>query len=430
MPAIVGDETVGIKYAINGLLSLTPDGMPILGETPEVKGLWSAAAVWIKEGPGVGKSVAEWMTHGESEIDLHSSDIARFYEHQKTPCARQGAHGGELQQDLRDRPPVRAVGVEPRRPALAVHERERALGAVFFEIAGWERPHWYESNEPLLDEFGDRVRTARGRVGVALVVADHQRRAPRDARARGHVRPARRSRSSTSSGPARSTRPARSLRQMDVAGRARRLHAACSPRRRRPVRPHDHAARRRPLPCRDRRRARHGRPEVVRRPPARRRHARNSPTSPPRGRRSASGARARATSWRSLTSDDVSHDGVRLRHLPDDRDRPLRGARLADLVRRRARLGAVRPDRGGRAALGRRLEAGAAARARPVRHRRLRHDRAAREVLPRLRHRARKRVRRRRGRHGVAHRQGGGLRRQGCRTYATARRSPPRSSAR
>src|SRR6202011_4441806 len=84
VPEILGDESVGIKYAINGLLSLTPDGLPLLGETPEVKGLWSAAAVWIKEGPGVAKSVAEWMTHGESEIDLQASDIARFYEHQKT----------------------------------------------------------------------------------------------------------------------------------------------------------------------------------------------------------------------------------------------------------------------------------------------------------------------------------------------------------
>ena len=55
MPDIVGDETIGEKYACNGLLSLTPDGAPILGETPEVRGLWSAAAVWIKEGPGVGK---------------------------------------------------------------------------------------------------------------------------------------------------------------------------------------------------------------------------------------------------------------------------------------------------------------------------------------------------------------------------------------
>src|SRR5467141_2806447 len=83
IPDVLNDESVGIKYAINGLLSLTADGLPLLGETPEVKGLWSAAAVWVKEGPGVGKSVAQWMTHGESEIDLQASDIARFYEHQK-----------------------------------------------------------------------------------------------------------------------------------------------------------------------------------------------------------------------------------------------------------------------------------------------------------------------------------------------------------
>ena len=64
-PSIVGDEKVGVKLAINGLLSLTPDGNPILGETPEVKGLWSVAAIWIKEAPGIAKTMAEWMTHGD-----------------------------------------------------------------------------------------------------------------------------------------------------------------------------------------------------------------------------------------------------------------------------------------------------------------------------------------------------------------------------
>src|SRR5439155_20578229 len=66
-PEIVGDESVGVKLAINGLLSLTPDGNPIIGETPEVKALWSVAAVWIKEAPGIAKTVAEWMTTGEPE---------------------------------------------------------------------------------------------------------------------------------------------------------------------------------------------------------------------------------------------------------------------------------------------------------------------------------------------------------------------------
>jgi glycine cleavage system aminomethyltransferase T/glycine/D-amino acid oxidase-like deaminating enzyme len=157
MPEIVGDETVGVKYAINGILSLTPDGLPVLGETPEVKGLWSVAAVWVKEGPGIGRAVSEWMAHGESEIDLHSSDIARFWDHQKTRAhvrarAAEGfnktygiVHPGEQWASSRD------VRLAP------FHARERELGAVFFEAAGWERPQWYESNAPLLEEYGDRV---------------------------------------------------------------------------------------------------------------------------------------------------------------------------------------------------------------------------------------------------------------------------------
>jgi glycine cleavage system aminomethyltransferase T/glycine/D-amino acid oxidase-like deaminating enzyme len=157
MPEILGDESVGIKYAINGLLSLTPDGLPILGETPEVSGLWSAAAVWVKEGPGVGRAVAEWMVEGEPEIDLQASDIARFYEHQKTSehvksRAAEGfnktygiVHPGEQWESAR---PVR---LSP------FYAREEALGAVFYEAAGWERPHWYESNAPLLEEFADQI---------------------------------------------------------------------------------------------------------------------------------------------------------------------------------------------------------------------------------------------------------------------------------
>jgi glycine cleavage system aminomethyltransferase T/glycine/D-amino acid oxidase-like deaminating enzyme len=177
MPEIVGDETVGVKYAINGILSLTPDGMPVLGESPDVKGLWSAAAVWVKEGPGTGRAVAEWMVHGESEIDLHSSDIARFHEHQRTRAhvrarAAEGfnktygiVHPSEQwasNRDLRHAP---------------FHVREKELGAVFFEAAGWERPQWYEASAGLLEEFGDRVtrRTAEwdARWWSPLINAEH-----------------------------------------------------------------------------------------------------------------------------------------------------------------------------------------------------------------------------------------------------------------
>jgi len=157
MPDALGAEGAEIRYAINGLLSLTPDGAPILGESPEVQGLWSAAAVWVKEGPGVGRLLAEWMTDGNPEIDAGSSDIARFYPHQTTKahiCARTSEgfnktygiiHPGE--QWASDRNKRRAP----------MHASQQEMGAEFFEAVGWERPFWYGCNEALLGEYGDRV---------------------------------------------------------------------------------------------------------------------------------------------------------------------------------------------------------------------------------------------------------------------------------
>jgi glycine cleavage system aminomethyltransferase T/glycine/D-amino acid oxidase-like deaminating enzyme len=157
MPEIVGDESVGVKYAINGVLSVTLDGMPLIGETPEVRGLWSAAAIWIKEGPGSGKTVAELIVHGESEVDGFESNVARVYPHQRTKRhivarASEGfnkmygiVHPAEQWESNRN------VRLSP------FYERERALNAMFFEAVGWERPQWYESNAPLLDEYGERI---------------------------------------------------------------------------------------------------------------------------------------------------------------------------------------------------------------------------------------------------------------------------------
>lgn len=156
MPELLGAEGAQMRYAINGLLSLTCDGSPILGESP-VRGLWTAAAVWIKEGPGVGRAVAEWMVRGHSEIDVSASDVARFHPHQlrrehtrlrttESFVKTYGiVHPSEQYESDRDR------------RLAPMHASQRKLGAVFFETAGWERPHWYESNAGLLEEYGDAV---------------------------------------------------------------------------------------------------------------------------------------------------------------------------------------------------------------------------------------------------------------------------------
>ena len=294
MPEIVGDESVGVKYAINGLLSLTPDTLPILGETPEVRGLWSAAAVWVKEGPGVGRALAEWMVEGEPEIDLQASDVARFHEPQKTVAHVRARASEAFNKTYGIVHPGEQWGSDRDVRLSPFWQRERELDAVFYETAGWERPHWYASNGPLVEEFevADREAEWDSRWWSPIINAEHL--AMRDRAAIFDltafcifdvVGPG-----ALGVGAGRGHAPdGREARQG-------RLHAGPHAAGRLPVRPDDHAAGRRPLPRRHRRRARDGRPEVVPRPPGRRRADLRPHLAA--GARSASGARGRATSWR------------------------------------------------------------------------------------------------------------------------------------
>jgi len=177
VPEILGDERVGEQYAINGLLSVTPDWSPVLGESPEVGGLWSVAAVWIKEAPAICENIARWMSGLPLEIDLHAADIARFYPHQRTwehSVARVNEAFNKFygivhpaEQWASDR----GVRLPP------MYRAEQDLDAVFFEIAGWECPMWYESNAPLVGAYGDRIttRTAEwdARWWSPIITAEH-----------------------------------------------------------------------------------------------------------------------------------------------------------------------------------------------------------------------------------------------------------------
>ncbi len=76
-PAI---QDVGIKTWVNGAFTFSPDGNPLVGPVPGKRGYWSACAVMagFLQGGGVGKTLAEWMIHGEPEADAWSMDVARY----------------------------------------------------------------------------------------------------------------------------------------------------------------------------------------------------------------------------------------------------------------------------------------------------------------------------------------------------------------
>ena len=99
--------------------------------------------MWIKEGPGTGRAVAEWMTHGCSEIDVGHSDIARFYPHQRTREHVRSRTSEAFNKTYGIVHPSEQWNGERGKRLAPMYAAEKEAGAVFFETAGWERPHWY-----------------------------------------------------------------------------------------------------------------------------------------------------------------------------------------------------------------------------------------------------------------------------------------------
>ncbi|MEV6342412.1 FAD-dependent oxidoreductase [Actinoplanes sp. NPDC051851] len=142
-----GLKNTEITESFDGVFSFTVDGNPLLGEARELKGFWTAEAIWVTHSAGAAKAVAEWMVDGRSSLDLHECDLNRFDDAQLAPAyvrersIRSFVEVYDILHPL-DPPSVRDVRVSP------FHARQSELGAVFGEAAGWERPLWYASNPP------------------------------------------------------------------------------------------------------------------------------------------------------------------------------------------------------------------------------------------------------------------------------------------
>ncbi|MEU6323149.1 FAD-dependent oxidoreductase [Streptomyces sp. NPDC047009] len=141
-----------VEEGINGLFSFTPDGFPLLGESPDVKGFWVAEAVWVTHSAGVGRAVAEWLVDGHcSSFDLHECDVNRFEPHQLSPeyvLARDCRNFVEVYDIIH---PLQPTG-DPRPIRTSpFYARQQELGAFFLEANGWERPQWYKANSPLTE---------------------------------------------------------------------------------------------------------------------------------------------------------------------------------------------------------------------------------------------------------------------------------------
>jgi glycine cleavage system T protein len=145
----IGNVKLGER--MNGVFSFTPDAMPLIGPSLDLKGFWIAEAVWVAHSGGVGKAIAEWMVDGVPSLDLRECDINRFHEHAFTQNYIR-ARGIQQYKEVYDIiHPLQQIKYPRNLRLTPFHQRLQDLGGVFFESVGWERPQWFDSNRRLLD---------------------------------------------------------------------------------------------------------------------------------------------------------------------------------------------------------------------------------------------------------------------------------------
>ena len=170
-------KDVALLKQVNGLESFTPDGEFILGESPEVRGFWTACgfcAHGVSGSGGVGKMVAEWIIEGEPSLDLWHMDIRRFgaYTASRRYIATRTHEIYSTYYDIsypaQERSSARKLRLSP------VYSRLEELGAVFGEKAGWERPNWFASNEALVEGQEGRPYGWAGRYWSPAIGVEHE----------------------------------------------------------------------------------------------------------------------------------------------------------------------------------------------------------------------------------------------------------------
>lgn len=165
-----------VADAFNGMFTFTPDACMNLGESVRVRGFWSAEAVWVTHGGGTGRVLAEWITTGTPPIDMREHDVNRWHSYAFSDAYIR-ARGERQYIEIYDIIHPLQQTLNPRQiRTTPFYERQKALGAEFFEAAGWERPQWYESNSPLVED-GDGLGARSGwaaQYWSPVIAAEHR----------------------------------------------------------------------------------------------------------------------------------------------------------------------------------------------------------------------------------------------------------------
>lgn len=136
----------GIHTFFNGPESFTPDDAYHLGLAPGMDNVWVAAgfnSVGIQSAGGAGMALAQWMEDGEKPFDLGDVDIARMQPFQGNKTYLTERVSETLGLLYADHYPFRQKATSRGVRRSPLHEHLARNGAVFGELAGWERANWF-----------------------------------------------------------------------------------------------------------------------------------------------------------------------------------------------------------------------------------------------------------------------------------------------
>jgi len=168
---------LGIKRVVCGAIPHTPDSNPFLGPAAGLRNFWhcNGASIGIAAGAGSGKYLAQWMVHGDADINMAGVDPRRFSgfapgDYTKAKSHEDYEHMYKLHLPGEERPAGRKLRTTPLYDVL------EAKGAVFTEVNGWERAKWYSldgreeeigfRHNNTFDVVAEECRAVRERVGL------------------------------------------------------------------------------------------------------------------------------------------------------------------------------------------------------------------------------------------------------------------------
>ena len=146
-------NNAGIKQIINGPFTFSPDGNPLVGPIPGLRGLWSACAVMagFSQGGGVGLALANWMIEGDPGFDVFAMDVSRFGDY-----ATLAYTNAKVRENYSRRFSIRFPNEElpAARPlkTTPIYNQLKSAGAQFGEAYGLEVPLWF-APKGIVDEF-------------------------------------------------------------------------------------------------------------------------------------------------------------------------------------------------------------------------------------------------------------------------------------